>query len=445
MTRTTARRRPSTESTHATPRPPMPRRSRCTSRSRNTSPARSRTAPGRPDTALPSEHELVAQFGISRMTANRALRELVEQGRVVRVAGVGSFVAEDKPQSTLLQIANIASEIRARGHDYGYRLMAGRACCCFRRRGRLARLARRRVGVPQPVPAPGRRRAGAAGRPLCQPARGARLPGPGPGGHAAQRIPGAPSCPSTRSSTWSTRCCPPPSRPSGWSMSASEPCLLLTRRTWVAQRAGHAGALPASRLALPPGQPLPRGWQSELRLSAFIDSTFCAGTNLYRQLMHAPLTTVTCTPGKVDLALLRRIHAGGVTLSLDASTRRGHAGRAGRGAAHRRQRRSGLRHQHRLRQAGEHPHRQRPPGRAAAQPGALAQRGHRRAARRSGGAPGAGDQGGEPGARSLRRAAGAGRCAAGAVQRRHHAQHSLPRARSALRATWRRWRTWPAC
>lgn len=74
---------------------------------------------------LPSEHELVAQFGISRMTANRALRELVEQGRVVRVAGVGSFVAEDKPQSTLLQIANIASEIRARGHDYGYQLVSG--------------------------------------------------------------------------------------------------------------------------------------------------------------------------------------------------------------------------------------------------------------------------------------------------------------------------------
>jgi len=73
---------------------------------------------------LPSEHELVAQFGISRMTANRALRELVEQGRVVRTAGVGSFVAENKPQSTLLQIANIASEIRARGHDYGYRLIA---------------------------------------------------------------------------------------------------------------------------------------------------------------------------------------------------------------------------------------------------------------------------------------------------------------------------------
>ena len=67
---------------------------------------------------LPSEHELVAQFGMSRMTVNRALRVLVEQGRIVRVAGVGSFVAEHKPQSTLLQIANLASEIRARGHDY---------------------------------------------------------------------------------------------------------------------------------------------------------------------------------------------------------------------------------------------------------------------------------------------------------------------------------------
>lgn len=72
---------------------------------------------------LPSEHELVAQFGVSRMTANRALRELVEQGRIVRVAGVGSFVAEEKPQSTLLQIASIAREIRARGHEYGYTLL----------------------------------------------------------------------------------------------------------------------------------------------------------------------------------------------------------------------------------------------------------------------------------------------------------------------------------
>ena len=72
---------------------------------------------------LPSEHEFVALFGISRMTVNRALRELAEQGRVVRIAGVGSFVAEEKPQSTLLQIPNLAGEIRQRGHDYLYKVI----------------------------------------------------------------------------------------------------------------------------------------------------------------------------------------------------------------------------------------------------------------------------------------------------------------------------------
>jgi GntR family histidine utilization transcriptional repressor len=77
-----------------------------------------------PGHRLPSEHELVSQFGMSRMTVNRALRELSEQGRIVRVAGVGSFVAEEKPQSTLLQIADLADEIRRRGHDYRWEMIA---------------------------------------------------------------------------------------------------------------------------------------------------------------------------------------------------------------------------------------------------------------------------------------------------------------------------------
>ena len=72
----------------------------------------------RPGDKLPSENDLVVQFGMSRMTVNRALRELVEQGRIRRVAGVGSFVADDKPQANLLQIASLAEDIRRRGHDY---------------------------------------------------------------------------------------------------------------------------------------------------------------------------------------------------------------------------------------------------------------------------------------------------------------------------------------
>jgi GntR family histidine utilization transcriptional repressor len=78
----------------------------------------------KPGDRVPSEQDLVTEFGMARMTVNRALRELAEQGKIVRVAGVGSFVADVKPQSTLLQIANIADEIRARGHDHRCQLLS---------------------------------------------------------------------------------------------------------------------------------------------------------------------------------------------------------------------------------------------------------------------------------------------------------------------------------
>jgi GntR family histidine utilization transcriptional repressor len=69
---------------------------------------------------IPSENDLVKVLGVSRMTVNRALRELSEQGELVRRGGVGTFVAEPRPQSTLLQIARIGDEIRARGHRYDW-------------------------------------------------------------------------------------------------------------------------------------------------------------------------------------------------------------------------------------------------------------------------------------------------------------------------------------
>lgn len=64
---------------------------------------------------LPSEHELVSTLGVSRMTVNRALRELTSEGHLRRIQGVGTFVAPPKPQSTLIEISNIMTEIRARG------------------------------------------------------------------------------------------------------------------------------------------------------------------------------------------------------------------------------------------------------------------------------------------------------------------------------------------
>ena len=65
---------------------------------------------------VPSENDIVKSFGVSRMTANRALRELRDEGVLVRIAGVGSFVANRQPTTHPLEIRDIAEEIRARGH-----------------------------------------------------------------------------------------------------------------------------------------------------------------------------------------------------------------------------------------------------------------------------------------------------------------------------------------
>ncbi len=74
-------------------------------------------------TRIPSENELVRDLGVSRMTVNRALRELQGEGLLRREQGIGSFVAEQKPQSDLLEIRNIRAEIQERGHAHDSRVV----------------------------------------------------------------------------------------------------------------------------------------------------------------------------------------------------------------------------------------------------------------------------------------------------------------------------------
>ncbi|MBN7819228.1 histidine utilization repressor [Bowmanella yangjiangensis] len=68
--------------------------------------------------AVPSENQLAGEFGVSRMTARRALQELAEQGVLQRTQGAATCVAPLKSQSSMLQIRNIADEIRERQHNH---------------------------------------------------------------------------------------------------------------------------------------------------------------------------------------------------------------------------------------------------------------------------------------------------------------------------------------
>jgi GntR family histidine utilization transcriptional repressor len=76
---------------------------------------RGRWPPGAP---MPSDAELVAQFGVSRMTVTRALNELRAEGLIERVQGVGTFAAHLSRVASQLQIRDLHEEIVGRGHRH---------------------------------------------------------------------------------------------------------------------------------------------------------------------------------------------------------------------------------------------------------------------------------------------------------------------------------------
>ncbi|ALR15782.1 MULTISPECIES: histidine utilization repressor [Vibrio] len=69
---------------------------------------------------IATEFELTEQFEVSRMTVNKAIRDLVNEGRLQRRPRLGTFVCDpvEKSESPLLDIRNIAAEVRDRGREY---------------------------------------------------------------------------------------------------------------------------------------------------------------------------------------------------------------------------------------------------------------------------------------------------------------------------------------
>lgn len=73
---------------------------------------------------LPSEADLVAEFGVSRTTARRALDELRRQGLVRREPGRGTFLASPRLRSNLAYLHSFSEEIERWGYTPGARLVS---------------------------------------------------------------------------------------------------------------------------------------------------------------------------------------------------------------------------------------------------------------------------------------------------------------------------------
>lgn len=76
-----------------------------------------------PGHRIPSERELTAQYGCSRMTVNKALTQLAGAGLILRRRKAGSFVIRPHSQSAVLEIRDLRSEVEALGLDYAYEIL----------------------------------------------------------------------------------------------------------------------------------------------------------------------------------------------------------------------------------------------------------------------------------------------------------------------------------
>ncbi len=76
----------------------------------------------RPGAQLPSEAELAQRHKVSRITAKRALDDLVGQGRAFRQQGRGTFVAHARIRE-ISGFRSFSDDIRARGLEPGSRVL----------------------------------------------------------------------------------------------------------------------------------------------------------------------------------------------------------------------------------------------------------------------------------------------------------------------------------
>lgn len=71
-----------------------------------------------PGQRIPYEHQLMATYGCSRMTVNRALRSLVQAGLIESRKRAGTFVSHPRIHRAALEIPDIRDEVTGQGESY---------------------------------------------------------------------------------------------------------------------------------------------------------------------------------------------------------------------------------------------------------------------------------------------------------------------------------------
>ncbi|MFX4223120.1 MAG: GntR family transcriptional regulator [Thalassobaculum sp.] len=75
---------------------------------------------------VPGEEQIAAAYKCSRLTAHRAIRELADEGLVVRRRRAGTQVAARDTGGVLIRIPSVREDIEGRGFTYRYELLSRR-------------------------------------------------------------------------------------------------------------------------------------------------------------------------------------------------------------------------------------------------------------------------------------------------------------------------------
>ena len=75
---------------------------------------------------IPFEVDLARDYGVSRMTVNKALTQLARSGLIERIKKGGSFVSQPSTQSAVLEIGDIRSEVETLKLPYSFHLLTAK-------------------------------------------------------------------------------------------------------------------------------------------------------------------------------------------------------------------------------------------------------------------------------------------------------------------------------
>src|SRR3954470_8450826 len=70
-----------------------------------------------PHAKLPSESEMTAAYGVSRITVRQALSDLQKEGLIVRLQGKGAFVSQPQAAQELNRLEGLAESLASQGQE----------------------------------------------------------------------------------------------------------------------------------------------------------------------------------------------------------------------------------------------------------------------------------------------------------------------------------------